>query len=82
MWNRADCKLSSSIKRKGSEFESVTDSFTAELDQELGRKPGRDLGSCAKREETMLERENRDPEIGATDWKGGKKSVEVTSKEY
>ena len=66
MWNRADCKLSLSIKRKESEFESVTDSF-AELDHELGRKPGRDLGSCAKREETTLERENRDPEIGAMD---------------
>lgn len=67
MWNRADCKLLSSIQRKGSEFESVTDSFMAELDHKLGRKTGRDLGSCAKREETTLARENRDPETGVMD---------------
>lgn len=67
MWNRADCKLSSSIQSKVSEFRGVTDSFMGELDHKLGRKTGCDLGSYTKREEITLEKENRDPEIGAVD---------------
>jgi len=50
-----------------SEFRGVTDSFMGELDHKLGRKTGCDLGSYTKREEITLEKENRDPEIGAVD---------------
>ena len=40
-------------------WESLTTSWA--------RKTGCDLGSYTKREEITLERENRDPEIGAVD---------------
>ena len=38
LWNRADCKLLSSIQSKVSEFGGVTDSFMGKLDHKLGQK--------------------------------------------